>query len=120
VTDTSRSEVENYKPQSGLTDAEKDALVSTANRFVDDVYSGLVRTLSQVEGDEKDFKSFIAAHLWTLAEGGELQSEGQAGGSVSYNVQPGGDNQEWLAQTRYGKMALGYIRDDAQVGVEWA
>lgn len=120
MTNTTRSEVENLKPQSGLTDSEKDALVSQANRYADDVYGGLVRTLSEVEGDEKDFKSLIAAHMWELAEGGELQSENQAGGSVSFNVTAGDTDEAALAQTRYGRLALGYIRQGGQVSVEWA
>lgn len=120
MADTTRSEVESYMPQSGLTDGEKDTLVSVANRFANDVYGGTVRTIGETEGNEKDFKSLIAAHLWTLAEGGEVQSQNQAGGSIAYNVNAADVDQTALAQTRWGRMALGYIRDGGQIGVEWA
>lgn len=121
MTDTTVEAVESMKPQSGLGDAAKVDLVQQANRYVDDVYSGLVRTLSEIEGDEQDFKTLLAAHFWELAEGGEAQSENQAGGSISFNVQGGNIEEELaLGQTRYGRMAFGYIRRDAQIGIEWA
>lgn len=101
-----------------MTDAEADALVSIANRLADDVFSGRVRTLSEREGNDKDFKTFLAAHIWALREG-EAQSESQAGGSISYNV-VAGQIQANLSETRYGRMAETYLRDQSSIGVEIA
>lgn len=119
MADTTRPAVEDLKPESGLTTGEKDALVEMANRFADDVFGGTVRTIGEVEGDDSDFKRLLAAHFWELAEGGEVQSESQSGGSLSYNVNPGNVEQS-LDQTRYGRMARAYIRQGGQIGVEWA
>lgn len=119
MADTVRTDVEDIKPESGLTNSQKDALVEMANRFADDVFGGTVRSIGEVEGDDGDFKRLLAAHLWELAEGGEAQSESQSGGSVSYSVNPGNVEQS-LSQTRYGRMARAYLRQEGQVGVEWA
>lgn len=119
MADTTRSDVENLKPESGLADGNKDFLVTMANNFADDVFGGTVRTIGEVEGNDTDFKTLLAAHFWELAEGGELASESQSGGSMSYNVNPG-NIEDSLSQTRYGRMARAYIRQDGQFGVEWA
>lgn len=118
MTDTTRSDVDAIYGSRGMTDSDADALVDQANRLADDVFGGTTRTLSEIEGNVKDFKTLLAAHLWALREG-EAQSENQAGGSVTYNVAQG-DISDSLSETRYGRMAQAYIRDGASIAVEVA
>lgn len=118
MADTDRATTDSIYGDRAMSDSDADALVSIANRLADDVFGGRVRTLGEVEGNDKDFKTFLAAHLWALREG-EAQSESQAGGSVSYNVVVG-DVQEHLSETRYGRMAQAYLRGGASIGVEIA
>lgn len=118
MTDTTQSDVDNLYGNRAMTDAEADELVSMANRLADQVFSGKIRTFGEVEGSEKDFKTLLAAHLWTLREG-EAQSESQAGGSISYNV-TAGNVEDGLSETRFGRMAQTYLRSGASVGVEIA
>jgi len=68
-----------------------------------------------VEGDRADFTKFLAAHLWELAEGGEASSEGSQGGSVSFNTVTG-DPMSTLTETRFGRMALQYLRQSQSIG----
>jgi hypothetical protein len=118
MADTSRSDVDAIYGQRGMSDSDADTLVSQANRLADDVFSGQLRTLSEIEGNEKDFKTLLAAHLWTLREG-EAQSESQTGGSITYNITTG-DLKDGLSETRFGRMAQAYLRDSASVSVELA
>lgn len=118
MADTTRSDVDAIYGDRAMSDTDADALVSIANRLADDTFGGMLRTLGEVEGNEKDFKTFIAAHLWALREG-EAQSESQAGGTITYNV-VSGQLEDSLSETRYGRMAQAYIRDGASIGVEIA
>lgn len=119
MTDTTRSDVDAIYGDRAMSDSDADSLVAMANRLADDVFGGMLRTLSEVEGDEKDFKTLLAAHMWTLREG-EAQSESQTGGSVSYNWQNPGDLQASLTETRFGRMARTYLRSEAGISVEIA
>lgn len=117
MADTTRSDVEDIFGDSALTDAEKDNIVSIANRLADDAYSGQLRTLGEIEGNEKDFKTFLAAHMWELAEGGEISSESQTGGNVTFNHMTG-DVTDSLTETRFGRQCLLYLRHGASISVE--
>lgn len=118
MADTTRSETDAIYGDRAMSDSDADALVSIANRLADDVFGGKVSRLGEVEGNDKDFKTFLAAHLWALREG-EAQSESQAGGTVTYNV-ISGRVEDNLSETRYGRLAQAYIRDGASIGVEIA
>lgn len=119
MADTTRSDVDAVYGDRAMSDADADSLVSIANRLADDVFGGRIRTLGEVEGNEKDFKTYVAAHLWAVREG-EPQSESQTGGSVNYTWSTPGEAEEALAQTHYGRMALGYTRSGASLSVELA
>lgn len=119
MTDTTRSDVDAVYGDRAMSDGDADSLVSIANRLADDVYGGRIRTLGEVEGNEKDFKTYIAAHLWALREG-EAQSESQTGGSVNYTWSSPGDAEESLTQTHWGRQALMYLRSGASISVELA
>lgn len=108
MTDTTRSDVAALYGSYGMSDSDADALVAQANRLADDVFSDQIVFTSETQGDEKDFKTLLAAHLWALREG-EAQSENQAGGSVTYNVTTG-DVSDSLSETRWGRMAQAYLR----------
>lgn len=118
MANTTRSDVDDLYGNRAMSDSAADSLVSMANRLADDVFSGKLRTLDETEGNEKDFKTALAAHFWALREG-EPQSESQGGGSVSYNVTPG-NIEDGLSETQFGRMAQTYIRDGASVSVEIA
>lgn len=120
MTDTTRSDVESVYGAKGMDDSDAEALVTIANNLADDVFGGTTRTLGEIEGNEKDFKTYLAAALWTVREG-ELESESQAGGSFSVNVQTPGEMEVWLQNlNKYGEVAAGYIRTGTNVSVEWA
>lgn len=120
MTDTTRSDVDAVYGDRAMTDSDADSLVSIANRLVDDTFGGQVRTLGEIEGNEKDFKTYVAAALWAIREG-ETSSESQAGGSVTYNFSNPSEMKTWLANlNRYGAVASGYIRDSSSHGVEIA
>lgn len=119
MADATRSDVDPVYGDRAMSDSDADALVSIANRLADDVFGGQVRTLSEVEGDEKDFKTYLAAHLWALREG-VPQSESQTGGSVTYNWQNPTDLQASLTESPYGRMARHYLRSEAGISVEIA
>lgn len=118
MADTTVSDVDDLYGDRAMTDSEADSLVNMANRLGNEVFAGKLRTLDEVEGNEKDFKAYLAAHMWTLREG-EAQSDSQAGGSISYNL-TGGDIEDGLSETRFGRMAKTYLRSGASVSVEIA
>lgn len=119
MADTTRSDVDAVYGNRAMSDSDADTLVSIANRLADDVFGGRIRTLGEVEGNEKDFKTYVAAHLWALREG-ESQSDSQTGGSVSYTWSTPAEANESLRQTHWGRMALGYTRSGASISVELA
>lgn len=118
MADATLADVDDLYGQRAMTDAEADALVQQANRLADDAYAGRLATLTQLEGDEADFKALLAAHFWTLREG-EAQSENQSGGSISYNLTTG-SLEDGLTETRWGRMATTYLRSNASVAVSLA
>ena len=112
------SDVEDWdsKSWSQLDSTKKSNLLDKAERYVSTVFDGRVATLSEIEGDRDDLITLVAAHFWELAEGGEAQSESATGGSVNYNTVTG-EVYNGLSETRYGRMALEYVRDESQIGI---
>lgn len=105
------ADVDAIYTQRALTDAEAQRLIDMAGRLAREY---------EVDGDYTDFATLLAAHIWTLAEGGEVGSESQTGGSVSYVVNASGSESGGgsLRDTRYGRMAANYIEGDgASTGV---
>jgi len=99
------ADVENYHSRSwtNLSDAKKTEMRETAERLISNQFSVQVSRLPTLKGNEDDATKFLTAHLWTLANGGEPNSEGQTGSTVSYNTVTG----EWsssLSETKYGRM----------------
>lgn len=117
MADTTRSDVDQLYGDRGMSDSDADALVSIANRLKDDVYGGRIARRGEVEGNEKDFATALGAHLFALREGGELQSESQSGGNVSFNV-VAGDVEASLTETRFGRLARAYLVSEASIGIE--
>ena len=111
------SDVENHSSTgwSQLADAKKTHLLDIATQEANDIYGGRVATLSILEGNKDDFIEYLAAHKWELAEGGEAQSESATGGSVNYNTVTG-EVMNGLSETRYGRQALEYLRDESRIG----
>lgn len=99
-----------------LATDKKDELLSIASTQADTIYSGDVATLPTIEGDRDDFVKFLAAHFFELAEGGEAQSENAGGGSVTYNSAQA-QTYQGLTQTRYGRTAQQYLRDESGIGI---
>jgi hypothetical protein len=112
------SEVESLssKGWNSLDSTKKQELLDMAEREANELYSGQVSTLPEIEGDTDDFIRHLAAHKWTLAEGGEAQSESNTGGNVSYNTVTG-ENLDNLSQTRFGREAKSYLRDESSISV---
>lgn len=101
---------------SQLSDTKKDELLNVASNQADTIYSGDVATLPTIQGDRDDFVQFLAAHFFELAGGGEAQSEGAGGGSVTYNT-ASAQSYQGLTQTRYGRTAQQYLRDESGIGI---
>jgi len=97
-----------------LSDGRKDELIRQALGERDTLYSDMMSRLPTLDGDSEVFTVNLAAHKWTLAEGGEAQSESGEGGSVNYSTNAGED---YLEQTRYGKTALRHVFQDNSIAV---
>lgn len=112
------SEVEKLSATSwnSLGSQHKQDLLDIAEREANSIYSGQVSTLPTIEGDKDDFIRYLAAHKFEQAEGGEAQSESNTGGSVSYNTVTGEVIND-LSQTRYGRTAREYLRDESSIGI---
>lgn len=95
-----------------LSDSRKNELIREAIGERDTLYSGRMSRLPTLDGDAEVFSLNLAAHKWTLAEGGEAQSESAEGGSVSYSTQAGED---YLSLTRYGKTALRHVWNENSI-----
>lgn len=99
-----------------LSTSKRDDLVSIAESLTEDVFGGRTGRNTIIEGDENDFAKYVAAHLWEQAEGGEPSGQTQTGGSVNYQHLT--DNlQGSLGDSRFGRIALMFIREDASVSV---
>jgi len=98
-----------------LDDSKKQDLLDFADRRAK-LHDGSVSTLPEIEGNRDDFVTLIAAHFWELAAGGEAQSESSSGGSVNYNTVTG-ETRNSYSQTRYGREAQEYLRDEQSIGI---
>jgi hypothetical protein len=100
-----------------LSSTKKQALLDDAIEETDQLYADArVSRLPTLDGSREIFIKNLAAHKYTIAEGGEAQSESSAGGSVSYNT-VSGDAIESLQQTRFGREALNHVRDEQGIGI---
>lgn len=118
MVDTTWSLIDGMKGNHSVEDSDlQDQIVGMANRLADDVFSGRVNYTGEQEGDEEDFKTLLGCHLLELHEGGEVQSSSQTGGSVSMNVNTG-EAANGLTETRWGRMAQVYLRDNASIAIE--
>ena len=99
-----------------IDEAKKQELVDVAERLREQVFGGRVARLSEIEGDTDDFTRYLAAHLWEVAEGGEVQNSSQTGGSVAFqHLQT--NIESTLGETRYGRLCLMMMRTKASVGI---
>ena len=99
-----------------LDTQKKQELVDIAGRMRSDVFGGRVTRQAELEGNSDDFEKYLAAHLWQIAEGGEVQSESQTGGSVNFqHLQTNIETQ--LGETRYGRLCLMMLRNKASIGI---
>jgi len=103
---TSWQQLDNSKKQDLLDFAERRA----------DLHNAQISTLPEIEANREDFETLIAAHYWELAAGGEAQSESSSGGSVNYNTVTG-ETRNAYSQTRYGREAQEYLRDEQSIGI---
>ena len=99
-----------------LPDSKKQALLDIAEREANQLHEGKVSTISIIEGNRDDFIKYVAAHKWEQATGGEAQSEAAGGGNITYNTVTG-EVFNSLSETRYGRNALEYLRDENSIGV---
>lgn len=113
----SRSDVENLASKSwnALSDTKKDAMLEDARKETNTIFSGQVATLPTLEGDRDVFVKNLAAHKWTLAEGGEAETESSTGGSVTYKTNPA-QMDEYLSLTRFGETAKAHLRTQQSIG----
>jgi len=92
--------------------------IDDAEREADTVFSKRMSNLPNLDGDRDIFIKNLAAHKLELHEGGEAQSESNAGGNVSYNLQAGSQEvMQYLGMTRYGRTAALHIRDAESIGI---
>ena len=99
------SEVEDVYGVQDPNVPNKQALVSIAERFTEQVRSGRMAQIDEIEGDEEDFAKYVAAFLWDRTTGRDLNQEFQTG-----NNEPGDfasiDSTDALGANRYGQIAL--------------
>lgn len=100
-----------------LIDEKKQSLLDDAIRETETLYTEQQTTFPTLNGDREIFIKNLAAHKWTLAEGGEAQSESQTGASVNYNTVTG-EAINSLQQTRYGREALQHVRQRQGLGIQ--
>jgi hypothetical protein len=113
-----REDVENLSSTGfkQLSDDKKNWLIREAISEASTLYTGKYSRLPTVDGDAETFRLNLAAHKMTIAEGGEAQSESNAGGNVSYNTVTG-DAISDLQHTRFGRTALKHVRDRQGIGI---
>lgn len=99
-----------------LSQSKREELLDIAERMKNDVYGGRVSRFSEIEGNDDDFVRYLTAHLWEVAEGGEVQSQSQTGGSVNYqHLQT--NIESMLSETRYGRVALSMLRNTTSISI---
>lgn len=112
------SDVENHSSNGWqhLEQDKKQHLLEVARDEVNTLYSGRVSTLDQIKGDKDRLIEYVTAHKYQLAEGGDPSSESGGGGNASYDLKNRDVPSGWT-ETKWGRQAIDYIRDDAQIGV---
>lgn len=95
-----------------LSDDRKNELIREAIGERDTLYSGQMSRLPTLDGDAEVFSLNLARHKWTLAEGGEAQSESGEGGSVNYKS---GNVEEYLELTRFGETAKRHVWSESSI-----
>jgi len=104
------------------TDDQVQNYIDDATTEADTIYSKRMSNLPNLDGDRDMFIKNLAAHKLELHEGGEAQSESNAGGNLSFNLQAGSqDVMQYLSMTRYGRTAAQHIREEESIGiaVDW-
>lgn len=99
-----------------LSSAAQQSLLDIADRLASDVFGGKLARSSELEGDTDDFVTFLAAHLWELAEGGEVASQSQTGGNVNFNHLTT-NAESSLGETRFGRLCLLMLREEVSTGI---
>jgi len=89
-----------------LDDGRKEDLIRQALGERDTLYTGRMARTPTLDGDREVFSLNLAAHKWTLAEGGEVESESGEGGNVSYTR---GQVDDYLQLTRFGRTAYRHV-----------
>lgn len=112
-----RTDVETLSSKSfdALSDSKKTDLLADAETEADTIFSGRVATLPEIEGDRDVFVKNLAAHKWTLAMGGEADSENSSGGSITYKTAPA-EMDEYLSLTRFGETCKAHLRSEQGIG----
>lgn len=100
--------------QGDLGNTEASNLIDTAVSMFEGIFSDqILYTSEALDGGEA--VKYLAAHKWALALGDEIQSESQAGGSVSYTVPT--STARGLSRTTYGQEFLEYLRSEPNISV---
>lgn len=99
-----------------VSDSKIQFHIDRAIRETEQIHNGRMATISIIEGDEQDFTELLAAHRVQLIEGGDPQSESAGAGDANYSIVQG-NVESRLAQTKFGRQALEYIRNDQSYGV---
>ena len=117
--DTVRGRVRNLSSTGfqQMSDDKLDEAIINAVTEASTLYTGRFARMPTLDGDAGVFRRNLAAHKAELAEGGEAQSESNAGGNISYNTVTG-DAISDLQQTRFGRTALKHVRDRQGLGLE--
>ena len=96
------------------TDNEAEALIVEAVNMFQENYSDRVLFQNETE-DPTTAVRYLCRHKWALALGDTVQSEGQGGASVTYNVPTSTDTS--LMRTEYGQEFAEYLTNIPNVGV---
>lgn len=115
TSDMSTTQLDAIFPKRQLGSTPTNELRDMAIRYTNQIVGGSVSRLSEVEGSEADFAHLLWAHLIAMRNG-EAESESQEGGSVSYS-RISGELPLDLSETRFGRQAQGYLRDNQSIGV---
>jgi len=108
---------EAYPGNTSKSDSRLQAIIDRSERLADSIYSGQIGREGEQQGDRDDFIELLSLHRLTLEEGGEKQSESQTGGTTNFaHATP--EDSRGLHQTRWGREALIYLRDESSFGVE--
>lgn len=115
---TSASDIQEVygEKEPALSSSKQSSLATHAEDLTEQVFGGRVSRQAELEGDEDLFATYLGAHLWEIAEGGEAQSQSQTGGSVNFaHLQT--NIESTLSETRYGRVCLMMLKGNASVGI---